>query len=380
MQRGLKISEELVRRFPETLNYQYVLGWCQQYLARIIGGDSHFSDAEQLIRQSEIIFHRLSKLEPDNCDYRFGLASSLRCVGLIHLEMGHFDRADAELRESTELCVPIENDLFRETRGKIDYATILQDRGVVLLQMRESNEAELWLRRSVDILTAIVDGFPGSDWACAELCRSQTWLADSLVAQGRIVDAESVYRQAVVNWNRHILQGRCLGEQAWTRDHLGQLLWHNGNVDESRTEFRAALSLAEQAGDHILLASSYANCPETSLRSPEQAVAHAQLVSERDMRRWRLLGVAYYRTGDYEAAADALRKMVEQPIGDSFDSFFLAMSYSHLDEPAAAARWYDNGLSRINRPSLTEIDRIEAAHVEATQEVGSRQGDVNLQN
>jgi hypothetical protein len=113
------------------------------------------------------------------------------------------------------------------------------------------------------------------------------------------------------------------------------------------------------------LASIYADCPDGTLRNPGQAVSNALLISNLNLKRQRLLGVARYRAGDVEEAVDALRMAVEQPIADAFDSFYLAMSYWQLNDPGMAVLWYQHGCANVNKPSLTEIDCIQAARAEA---------------
>jgi tetratricopeptide (TPR) repeat protein len=143
------------------------------------------------------------------------------------------------------------------------------------------------------------------------------------------------------------------------------LLWRTGRKDDAHDEFRTAIRLAEQSDDHTRLSAMYADGPDESLRSPDQALRHAQLISELDISRCRWLGVAQYRLGNWPAAVESLRTAASQPIGDAFDDFFLAMCYGCLNEHPEATRCFEAGQSRIDKPGVTEIDRIQAARAEA---------------
>jgi uncharacterized protein HemY len=73
------------------------------------------------------------------------------------------------------------------------------------------------------------------------------------------------------------------------------------------------------------------------------------------------LGVAYYRLGRFDEAADALRRSLEQTDHPAHDLFFLAMTFQKLSQPDKARDYYTQAeywLS-INEESLESSIREE---------------------
>jgi tetratricopeptide (TPR) repeat protein len=116
-----------------------------------------------------------------------------------------------------------------------------------------------------------------------------------------------------------------------------------------------------------------ATCPETGYRDPEEAVRHARRAVELrpdDRNIWNTLGVAYYRTGAWKEANDALaRSMQLNNGGDSFDWFFLALVELKLGHREKALEWYDRAVEwfRGFQPEDRELYRFQ---VEAARELG----------
>mgnify|MGYP000919706486 CR=1 FL=1 len=85
--------------------------------------------------------------------------------------------------------------------------------------------------------------------------------------------------------------------------------------------------------------------PARAVRIARQAVAVAE--DQEAPRVWNTLGIAYYRAGDWRAAAAALKKACELRPGDGndHDFFALAMALWRLGERPDARRWYDRGIA-----------------------------------
>jgi tetratricopeptide (TPR) repeat protein len=78
---------------------------------------------------------------------------------------------------------------------------------------------------------------------------------------------------------------------------------------------------------------------------------------------WNTLAVAYYRSGDWKSALQAIQKSVElRNSGDSFDWFFLAMIHWQLGDEYGANEWYDQAADWMerNRPQDEELLRFRA--------------------
>jgi tetratricopeptide (TPR) repeat protein len=87
----------------------------------------------------------------------------------------------------------------------------------------------------------------------------------------------------------------------------------------------------------------------------------------RDARVWNTLGVAHYRTGDWQAAIAALDKsMALGRGGDSIDWFFLAMAHWRLGNKDEARQRYVRAVQWMekNAPGNEELIRFRAEAAE----------------
>ena len=113
-----------------------------------------------------------------------------------------------------------------------------------------------------------------------------------------------------------------------------------------------------------------AHSPDLKYRDPGEAVQRAKKAVKKEPDNgsyWNTLGTAYYRAGDWEAAAEALEKAVSlRKGGDSFDFFFQAMSYWKLDRKVAARKEYDRAVQWMqkNLPNNEELRRFRAEAAE----------------
>ena len=89
-------------------------------------------------------------------------------------------------------------------------------------------------------------------------------------------------------------------------------------------------------------------------RDPRRAVELAKKLV--DLTRlnetyWNTLGVAQYRTGDWQAAIDAFRKSEELAPGEflSFNAFFLAMAHWWLGKKEKAAEWFSKAVDWMEK-------------------------------
>ncbi len=116
-----------------------------------------------------------------------------------------------------------------------------------------------------------------------------------------------------------------------------------------------------------------ANCPETSLRNPEEAIRQARRsldLAPHFGSTWTSLGVAYFRLGDCDEALGALYRSMElRNEGDATEWFFLAMIHWRMGRHERARDWFAKAAhwSRLHPRVDDELYRIE---VEAAAALG----------
>jgi WD40 repeat protein/serine/threonine protein kinase/Tfp pilus assembly protein PilF len=143
---------------------------------------------------------------------------------------------------------------------------------------------------------------------------------------------------------------------------------------EAGRDLEKALELDPENGQACnQLALVYLKGPP-SVRKPEKALALAQRavrLRPEDPVCQRNLGVICYRLGQWDAAVTPLEHAVQMKAGRdaALESFFLAMSYQQLNQPARARTAYRQGLQSLK--SLEEallpqqMEELKAAHSEA---------------
>jgi tetratricopeptide (TPR) repeat protein/tRNA A-37 threonylcarbamoyl transferase component Bud32 len=116
-----------------------------------------------------------------------------------------------------------------------------------------------------------------------------------------------------------------------------------------------------------------ATCPDAKLRNPKRAVELAKNAVDRAPKNgnlWNTLGVAYYRSGEWQNSVQALEKSTSlRRGGDSFDWFFLAMAHWQLGRKEQARQWYDKAVSWEAKHQLQsdELSRFRAEAEELLQ-------------
>jgi len=115
-----------------------------------------------------------------------------------------------------------------------------------------------------------------------------------------------------------------------------------------------------------------ATCPDLRLRNAEEAVRQAKRALEiqpNEGNYWNTLGVAFYRSGEWNKAKDALSRSMElRNHGNGFDWFFLALVELKLGHKDQALDLYNKSVEWYHQyfPDNQELYRFQ---VEAAQDL-----------
>jgi serine/threonine protein kinase/Tfp pilus assembly protein PilF len=156
-----------------------------------------------------------------------------------------------------------------------------------------------------------------------------------LASQGKLAEAEAAYRDTI----------RLQPEQSTNHLRLGEVLQDQGKLVEAEAAYREAIRRRPNNSAALYrLGWLLATGPDPKRRNPEEALSLAEravkLVSNVGVF-WRTLGVARYRTGDYQGAISALEKALGLQKRASVEWFFLAMAHWQLGEKDQARQRYD---------------------------------------
>ena len=186
-------------------------------------------------------------------------------------------------------------------------------------------------------------------------------LANLLTTRKRPDEAVAAYRKAIE-----------LNPNFWQAYYnLGLVINRQMKVDEAIAAYRKATELNPASAESSnSLAWLLATCADPKLRKPAEALAAAKKAVELDPNNPLFpstVGVASYRSGDWNAAITAFEKSMElRQGGDSIEWFFLAMTHWQLGNQDQARQWYDKAVAWMdkNQPDNEELCRFRAEAAE----------------
>jgi serine/threonine-protein kinase len=144
-------------------------------------------------------------------------------------------------------------------------------------------------------------------------------------------------------------------KHAYTRFCLANALWTRGRRDEALAEYSKVFELnPEFAMAYNHLGWLLVTCAEPNFRDPSRALELAKKAVDLDPKQaayWNTLGVAHYRTHDWEETIENLKK-AEQLAPDTYfawNAFFLAMAHARLGEKQRARKEFDQAVEWMEK-------------------------------
>jgi serine/threonine protein kinase len=384
-QRAFDLRKQLAVEFPEVLAYREDLADAHNSIAWNLVTKRDPAAAVPHYREAIVLWTRLVDE---------GSHASKRRLAGVQLNLGSAlttlnDPASVEYYRK---AIPIYADLVAEmdrpnevpragreaTPGKMRRALATAHRLLGRQLMRWGDpDAEKHLAQSVAIQMEAVADSPNVPSYRDELAMSQIVLGDVLLAGKRPAEAEKQCRQAMINMTELV---GAHGDVILYRARLAVCHIALGNVNTEAGEGGAAAEHYRQARDlyeELMkkapkdttpvrdLALLLGNCLDPKSRDPARAVRLAkQLVEMSPLAgdSWSVLGVAYYRAGDWKAAVLALEKGAALANGGTNrDWIYLAMVHGKLDDPKQARRYYDRAVQRMPSDVNLQYLRAEAA-------------------
>ncbi len=128
----------------------------------------------------------------------------------------------------------------------------------------------------------------------------------------------------------------------------------NGRHADAISSWKKSLEIDDKfVRAHMELAWLLATTSDLKLRDPQAALAHARQAVElqpQTRNHWSNLGVALLRTGNSQAAVEALEKADQMAKnGDHVHRFFLAMAYWQTGAQDKGRQAYDQGVQWMNK-------------------------------
>jgi len=368
-------AEDELRRLAESIDLRAQHPATLHILARTLLRVNQSNSALRLLRNAQYVYpgdfwlnYHLGRALYDHNDHEgairfFTAAVSIRprssgahtSLGIALKRQERLDEAVAAHRKAIEL----------DPRNALAYINL----GVALAEQGKLDEAVAAYRKAIELAPKIAAAYHN--------------LGNALADQGKLDEAIAAYRRAIELYPSYAL----------AYNNLGNALSRQGDNPRAIAAYQKAIALdPEFALGHNGLAWVLTTCPDEKLRDPGAALALVTKAVELDPQNGayvNTLGVACYRTGDFDAAVSALEQSMKlRKGGDSFDWFFLAMAEWQLGNKDTAREWYEKAVRWMEeraprneelirfRSEAAELlgvdDKSERAALEATRQLNQR--------
>jgi tetratricopeptide (TPR) repeat protein len=367
LHRNLAASERLAAESPNVADYRVHLYQGCRALGDFLKETGRSREAEAPYRRSVEVVRQLAADFPAVADYRHELSYAWRELGHFLNEGRRYQEAGEAFRQAVEVSQQFVADFAADssTRGEQYYGN--RALGDALKVSGRFQDAVLPYRQAVELARQIVADAPDMADHRRNLLLSERSLARLLIHLDRFPEAEKVYRDTIALDEKLSLASPNLSSDRVgppeTHAALGDLLCLTGRSREALEEYRRALEARPGDGDvQWKLAWFLANCPNPQYRDPAQAVALAKknlelpqeevppagsalgAGGERQGYYWRALGMAYYRTGDWDHAVTSLEKSRALHNGTCTCGWsVLAMAHWRRGDKEEAQHCYERG-------------------------------------
>lgn len=242
----------------------------------------------------------------------------------------------------------------RESRDIVQQAASFSEDLVTaqpdILNLRlQAGEAHFWLGnhdKALEIYSAAINKWPDN----GELWRRSAQLRRDL---NQLQEARACYLKVLELQADDFAAWKALAE-----------------VRQQLREWEQAISCFEKGLSHrpddleiaIQLAWLLVSCPELKLRNPSRALELAQAgiatPSPPKMAR-KVLGVAFYRTGQWKSAVNELERYVQETSDVTAAGYFLAMACWQIDRKDDARDWYNKALMGMQANAKEDAELIQ---------------------
>jgi tetratricopeptide (TPR) repeat protein len=319
--RSVELAEKLVATDPGARAYQAALQDTLFRLAGVLQTRGKPTEAARILGRAREGMEAMAADFPAVPEYRRRLALFHRQMAEIEAARGRTARAAEEYRQAVALFAKLAED-FPAVHNYRSLAAIHRtELANVLLRQGKAAEAEGQCRRALETFDKLAAEAPGNVDTSTNSAWCHEMLGEVRDREGRHTEAEAQFRQALAIVDKLTGAANALpevqAEKAMLRADLALCLADRGRTTEAEQEYRRAFEgceklaadLPDQAEYLDSLARLRATCAVDRLRDPARAVQLARRavgLSPESPDYHNTLGVALYRSGDWEAAAAAL--------------------------------------------------------------------------
>jgi len=377
--------DALVDAVPDNPEYLESRASSRIFLAGVLRRLGRYSEELAAYRASVADYQTLLKATPGVPLYRENLALTQVDLGQLLYELGRTAEGEAELSRAMPVIASLLAVYPQFPRYHEEQAACLDVRGRVLSDRGHNEQAKSDHELAAETYRQLAEAFPTVPQYRERRAVCRSHLGQVLHKLGEHAAARQHFLAAVKTLEDLIQTAPEVtayrDELAFVHEHLGVLLQDMDETAEAQSALERARALrhdlVEQspAPEYLHnLAWFLANCPSAQFRNPEEAIALVRQAREEAPQNatfCNTLGVAYYRSGDWQKSIETLREAIRlRPEGNGRDWLFLAMAQWRLGDSEQAKESFSRGRRWMeeNRPDNLELKRI---HEEAAGVLGS---------
>jgi tetratricopeptide (TPR) repeat protein len=374
LHRALALEEKLATDFPAVPDYRRVAAVGQKRLGVLLKASGRAREAEEALREAVHLYEKIvAEVPRPPAYYVQELLEARHELESLLLATGRFQEAEEGWRECLRMAEKLATDFPAVPEYRRTLATNLKALSGLLSASGRAREAGTMLRKALHLyekLVAEVPSVPPRYW-CG-LLEVRLDLQYLSLETGQFQEAEEGCRKSLALAEKLAADFPSTPHfryfMAQSHLRLGAVLCESGRPQEAERAFRQALAIASELAVQVpaaewpqpdygfFLAECHNDFADLFLTGPvapygdsTEAVALTRKAVELHPEQgafWNTLGTAYYRAGDWKAAAVALDKAVKlHNGGDCYDWFFLAMTQWRLGHKEEARKRYDQAVA-----------------------------------
>ncbi len=247
------LSDALVKEFPGHPRYADILA---QNLAELglLAHALNQPQAEQSFQESTAIYEKLVASYPDNFEYKLGQARVLRDQGTIVAALGQVEKAEGIYRKALVL--------FNANDARAQSTESLRIQAGVLNNLGDLHRpgAEKAFRDSIALSSRLLERSTPANKDLHNRSIAQNNLAEVLIGENKLNEAESIYAQAVAGFEKLVASapkaidfqshfGIVLTQQGKCLALLGKLSEGKASMESAIEHQRQAVKLARSNSD-----------------------------------------------------------------------------------------------------------------------------------
>jgi tetratricopeptide (TPR) repeat protein len=350
---AISITKQSVVENPKAMTYQAKLINMYISLGDLERDAGNLEASMRAYQAAHEIASTLVTADP-SARHRGILADTLRCLGQIQLDQGDHAAAQRLFQQDIDLRLVVNGadprtPLPQPTDSYLGMGNLHRDLGQWNAAERSYHQAiAIWMR-SQESSAEDSSAQDGLARAHLEMGRMKHLSGDRFAA-GRDYELALAYREKLFSNSPSLFNHT--RQLALNYTVLGDLRHDEGHSEEARGWYRKAVKtyrafLTRKPDNAVVcadLAWLLATCPDPEIRQPAEARKLAQAAvdqSPRGRQFMRTLGVAQYRSGDWDGAIKTLAQAMKHGRGgDAREWLILAMAHCRLGHQEETRTWY----------------------------------------